>query len=429
MSATTDTHESLVPDGEHDRWPAMASVRPAPVRAELAEWFLRRVVVQAGIRVEMPDGTGFGPSSGPLLVVRNAGSFFTRLGRDGKVGFGEAYMAKDWESPELAAVLEAMARNVTSLVPARLQHLRRFFEARHPIDEDNDRRGAKRNITRHYDLSNELFALFLDQSMSYSSALFEHPEESLEEGQARKVSRILDISGVGPGSRVLEIGTGWGELALQAARRGATVTSVTLSQEQAAYARRKVDEAEFGGMVDIRTQDYRDVTGQYDAIVSVEMIEAVGERWWPTFFQKIDSLLALNGKVGLQAILMEHDRLLATRSSWTWIHKYIFPGGIIPSRQAIDEVLTHHTTLRVIDALSFGSSYADTLLQWRDAFAAQKSAVAALGFDETFRRMWNFYLAYSEAGFRSGYLDVTQLALGRTTSSSPREAQTAGQLS
>ncbi len=209
--------------------------------------------------------------------------------------------------------------------------LRRRFDPRLPSAEDNDRTGARRNIARHYDLSNELFATFLDESMSYSSALFEDPT-SLREAQARKIERLLDATNVGEGSRVLEVGTGWGELALRAARRGAQVTSVTLSTEQAHLARERVRDAGLDDRVDIRVEDYRDVEGDYDAIVSVEMIEAVGERWWPTYFRTLDQRLAPGGRVGLQCILMSHDQLEATKSSWTWIHKYIFPGGSFPPR-------------------------------------------------------------------------------------------------
>jgi cyclopropane-fatty-acyl-phospholipid synthase len=214
----------------------------------------------------------------------------------------------------------------------------------------------------------------------------------------------------------LEIGTGWGELALRAARRGARVTSVTLSEEQAAMARQRVEASGMSPAIDVRVEDYRDVTGQFDAVVSIEMIEAVGERWWPEYFRTLEKRLAPSGRIGLQSILMAHDRLRATRGSWTWIHKYIFPGGVIPSEQAIRQTLRDHTGLQVVDRMTFGASYATTLRRWRDLFGARAEQVDRLGFDRTFRRMWEFYLAYSEAGFRSGYLDVAQFVLARNIS-------------
>jgi cyclopropane-fatty-acyl-phospholipid synthase len=397
-----------------ERWPAMAAPRPARVRAALARLLLRRVVRRTGVRVAFPDGRAIGPEGGPTLRVLNPDAFLTRLGRDGLVGFGESYMAGDWDSTDLVGVLTPMAREVGAVVPKPLQWLRRWYTPRMPAAEDNDRRGARRNITRHYDLSNDLFKAFLDETMTYSSALFERSEDNLEDAQRRKVRRILDAARVGSGRRLLEIGTGWGELALQAARRGARVTTVTLSAEQAELARKRVAEAGVADQVDVRIEDYRDVEGRFDAVVSVEMIEAVGERWWPTYFRTLDERLAPGGWVGLQAILMPHDRLMASRRSRSWINKYIFPGGLLLSERAIDEVCRKYTSLRVVDRLHMGASYAETLRQWRERFTLRAAEIAALGFDGTFRRMWTFYLAYCEAGFRSGYLDVAQLTLART---------------
>jgi cyclopropane-fatty-acyl-phospholipid synthase len=246
--------------------------------------------------------------------------------------------------------------------------------------------------------------------MTYSSAWFE-PGDDLQGAQLRKIDGILDLARVRPGMRVLEIGSGWGALAIRAAReRGAHVTTLTLSTEQQALARKRAEEAGVADRVDVRLQDYREATGQYDAVVSVEMIEAVGERFWPTYFTALDKLLAPGGRVGLQAITMAHEQMLATRRGYTWIHKYVFPGGIIPSLRAIEDNLAAHTGLSVVERRELGPHYARTLQLWRERFLANWGGVSD-SFDETFRRMWEFYLAYSEAGFRAGYLDDVQLLL------------------
>jgi cyclopropane-fatty-acyl-phospholipid synthase len=297
-----------------------------------------------------------------------------------------------------------------------MQKVRALVEQRVPHIQRNTLHGSRRNIEAHYDLSNDLFAAFLDPSLTYSSALFdtERPwaEQTLEEAQVRKVDAVLDQAHVGAGTRVLEIGTGWGTLAIRAAERGAHITTLTLSKEQAALAQQRVDAAGLTDLVDIRLLDYREATGSYDAVVSVEMIEAVGDEYWGTYFETIDRLLAPGGTAVVQAILMSHDRYLATRRSFSWIQKYIFPGGIIPSLRAI-ETTTGQTSLRVTGTRHFGAHYAETLGRWRATFIERWPQIATLGFDTTFRRMWEFYLAYSQSGFATGYLDVAQIRLER----------------
>jgi cyclopropane-fatty-acyl-phospholipid synthase len=383
------------------------------VRAAVARRILQRAVRDLPLIVVLPDHSrlGSGGAGAPVMeIVSDA--FFHRIGADLKIGFGEAYMAGDWRaarSTDLADLLTVFATRLTDLVPPVLQKFRKLIEPR--LAEQNDKTGARENIARHYDLSNDLFAAFLDPTMSYSSAWFGQ-EDDLEPAQLRKVDGILDFAGVRRGSRVLEIGTGWGQLAIQAARRGATVKSITLSAEQRDLARKRIAEAGVDATVELR--DYREAEGQYDAIVSVEMIEAVGEQYWPTYFATVDRLLAPGGRFGLQSITMPHDRLLATRHAQGWIHKYIFPGGLIPSLTAINQIAATAGGLRVVDQRDLGADYARTLRLWRDRFVAEAPTVASLGFDAVFRRMWEFYLAYSEAGFRAGYLGVSQLALTRS---------------
>jgi cyclopropane-fatty-acyl-phospholipid synthase len=385
-----------------------------PVHTAIARALFHRVVPSLAVRVALPDGRviGGGGPGAPLMRIRSD-NFFRRLGADGLIGFGEAFMAGDWDADDPAAVLTPFAARMNTLVPAWMQRLRHLYVRHQPSAERNTKAGARANIHRHYDLSNDLFELFLDETMSYSCARFDPsaPDDSLADAQRRKIDTLLDATGVGLGSQVLEIGTGWGELAVRAAQRGATVTTLTLSEEQAAAARERVQRAGVARRVDVQLRDYRDADGRYDAIVSVEMIEAVGAEYWPAYFTTLERALAPRGRIGVQAILLAHDRMLATLDQYTWISKYIFPGGALPSLRAIEETVRDHTALSVATVDAFGADYARTLRAWRERFDAHAREVDALGFDATFRRMWDFYLAYCEAGFATGYLDVAQIVL------------------
>jgi cyclopropane-fatty-acyl-phospholipid synthase len=405
------------------RWPGVAVAAGSPVRAAAARALFTRVAARLPLRVRFPDGRllGAGTPAAPVMVVHRPGPFFRRLGASGLIGFGESYMAGDWDCADLAGLLAVFAAHVDELVPASLQRLRGLAVRRPPPGDRQTRQGARRNVGRHYDLSNELFALFLDETMTYSSALFGTgadgtplaAEHLLAEAQRRKIDALLDRAGVGPGCRMLEVGTGWGELAMRAASRGATVVTATISREQQALAARRVAEAGLAGRVSVELRDYRDIEGTFDAICSCEMIEAVGERYWDAYFVTLDHHLAPGGRIGLQTITMAHDRMLATRHTYTWIQKYIFPGGRLPSLAAIENSLATSTRLRIIGRDDFGAHYGETLKIWRDRFRARADQVARLGFDEVFIRMWTFYLCYAEAGFRSGYLSVGQLTLAR----------------
>jgi cyclopropane-fatty-acyl-phospholipid synthase len=415
-----------------NHWPGLDVVPSGPraaVSARVARRLFEAAVNRLDVRVVIGDKTiGRG---GPVAVIHRPGEFFARIGRHQLIGFGEAYLTGAWDAEDLGGFLTVLAAEVSDLVPQSLQRLRAMIVARPPRFHRNTEDNTRDNIAHHYDLSNDLFEQFLDPTLSYSSALF--PSDVVDMGdhlvattpyavpsaadlagaQVHKIERLLDEAGVGEGSRVLEIGTGWGELAIRAARRGATVRTITLSTEQKALADQRIAAARLSDRVSVDLCDYRAVTGAYDAVVSVEMVEAVGWEYWQTYFETLDRVLAPGGRVAIQAITMPHDRMLATRRTYTWINKYIFPGGFLPSVQAIDQITRDHTGLRLTGRLSMGGHYAETLRLWDEAFFAASREVVGLGFDERFLRMWHFYLEYSRGGFASGYLDVSQLTLTR----------------
>ena len=392
--------------------PLLADFPRAPLRAWMVEQMFRKVMRSLPVRVAFPGGERIGrggPDSPVMRIVRPA-AFFSRLAVIGPVGFGEAYMAGDWTSTDPAGLLTPVAARLTRPARRPATAFRRWADQSRPDTERNTLEGARSNIRRHYDLSNEFFTLFLDPSMTYSCALF-GPGDDLHAAQIRKVDRILDLAGVGPGTRMLEIGTGWGALAVRAGLRGAEVTTLTLSPRQCDLARTRIAEAGVADRVTVLLRDYREAEGEYDAIVSVEMLEAVGAEYWPTYFAVLDRLLAPGGRAALQTITMPHDRMLATKDIRTWIQKYVFPGGQIPSLRAVEEALGP-TTLRVSGRHRMGDHYAQTLALWRSRFLVRDD-LASFGFAPDFPRLWEFYLAYSEAGFRSGYLDLWQLQLTR----------------
>ncbi|MGO3328342.1 class I SAM-dependent methyltransferase [Gordonia sp. (in: high G+C Gram-positive bacteria)] len=404
------------------RYPGVAPAQAtgsAAVRGTVARALFRRVVRDLPVSVD--DGSGIHPRNRdwPRMTIIDSDAFFRRLGTSGLIGLGESFMAGEWTADDLVGVLVPFAERAGTLVPPVLQRLRPLVLPSHPAAEQNTVANTRSNISRHYDLSNELFALFLDETLTYSSAHFgtdaaatRAGRADLADAQRAKIDRLLDHADVRPGTRLLEIGTGWGELAVRAAVRGATVRSVTLSREQRAHARRRAQEAGLADRVQVDLLDYRSVDGEYDAVASVEMIEAVGMEYWPAYFNTVERLLAPGGRAAIQAITMPHKRMLASARTYTWVHKYIFPGGQIPSYDAIREAAAN-AGLRIDDTDAFGVHYARTLRVWRESFEANWERIAALGFDDTFRRMWTFYLAYSEAGFTSGYLDVVQLRFER----------------
>ncbi|WP_419666139.1 cyclopropane-fatty-acyl-phospholipid synthase family protein [Streptomyces phaeochromogenes] len=406
--AAPRVHTATVDAADRPDVPAVPTA--SRLRTAVTAALVRRALDRLPLRVRFAGSEDIG-LGGPLIDVRDPAAFHARIGTHGLVGFGESYMAGEWDAPDLVAALTVLAGHAADLIPAPLQRLRGLWAPRHPHDERNTPDGSRANISRHYDLSNDLFALFLDDTLTYSSAVFRGfpaSRDRLAAAQHRKIDRLLDLADVGEGTRLLEIGTGWGELALRAAARGARVTSLTLSREQRDLARQRVRAAGLDERVSVELCDYREARGKYDAVVSVEMIEAVGAEFWPVYFRALDERLDPGGRMALQAITMPHDRMLASRDTFTWIHKYVFPGGLIPSTEAIEETARADTGLRLARRDAFGAHYAETLRLWRERFTERADEVEALGFDDVFRRLWTFYLAYSEAGFRSGYLDVQQ---------------------
>ncbi|MFE2474881.1 class I SAM-dependent methyltransferase [Streptomyces sp. NPDC059389] len=404
-------------DVDAARWPDVARVpSTGAARTAAAGHLVGRALDRLSLTAPTAGSSPTG-AAGPRLTLHDPDAFFRRIGRDGLIGFGESYMAGEWDSEDLAGALTVLAGHVDELVPAPLRLLRGLWVSARPVADRNTRAGARANVQRHYDLSNELFSAFLDPTLTYSSAVFAGfpaRSESLAEAQHRKIDRLLDLAGVGEGTRLLEIGTGWGELALRAAARGSRVTTLTLSAEQAALARERIAAAGLCDRVEVQLRDYRDAEGRHDAVISVEMIEAVGAEFWPSYFAALRRALAPGGRIALQTITMGHRRMLHTAATHTWIGKYVFPGGLIPSRRAIAEHAAA-AGLRAAADHGYGEHYAETLRLWRERFTANRPLVTALGFDTVFRRMWEFYLAYSEAGFRSRYLDVRQLLLTETT--------------
>jgi cyclopropane-fatty-acyl-phospholipid synthase len=395
-------------------WPDLPELGTSRTRPLVARALIRAATGRLPIKVELPDGAVFGAGGRgtPIVEVRDSDAFFGRIGT-GAAGFAESYMAGDWDCADLPGLFAILASHVRNLLPAPLRAFRRLYVPRKPAEEDDSVEGARRNIARHYDLSNEFFGLFLDPTMTYSSALF-GSGDNLEQAQIRKIDRLLDLTGTGPGTRLLEIGTGWGALALRAADRGATVTTVTNSAAQWQLARSRAADAGLASRIDARRCDYREITGRYDAVVSVEMVEAVGIRYLPDYFAVIDRVLVRDGRAAIQAITMPHEQMVATTGGQSWIHQYIFPGGQIPSRQALDHALTESSSLRISSEFAMGPHYASTLAWWRDQFASAESEVLRLGFSPAFVRMWDLYLAYSCGGFLAGYLNVWQLGLDRS---------------
>lgn len=357
------------------------------------------------------EGTEPGPAA--ELEIRDMRGL-QRLMRGGDMGFAEAYMAGEVDSPDLTDLIELAARNEAALAEALSgRRLIRVWNRLRHLMHANTKVGAKRNIAYHYDLGNDFYGTWLDPSMTYSSAYFERGANELQAAQVDKYRRVAELAELAPGKHVLEIGCGWGGFAEVAARDfGCRVTGLTLSKEQLAFAQARMRRQSLDGQVELRLQDYRDCPGRFDSIVSIEMFEAVGEAHWKRYFDVLRERLNQGGTAVLQIITIAEERFENYRRNADFIQRYIFPGGMLPTSSALRQ-LAHDSGLLLRGEDGFAGSYARTLREWRQSFLQSWPKIQPLGFDDRFRRMWTYYLAYCEAGFRAGSIDVVHLKLQR----------------
>jgi cyclopropane-fatty-acyl-phospholipid synthase len=385
-----------------------------PVLERIASTILERALahLEGGtLEVRLPGSSTtrhFGSGPAVTMAIHDR-RFFRRVATRGKVGIGESYTAGEWDSDDLVAFFELLLRN-SAAAAERHTRVRRLLEGRPRLNTRNGFMHARRNIAYHYDLGNDLFELMLDETMTYSCAVFEEPAEPLANAQRGKYARIADKLMLQRGDRVLEIGCGWGGFAAYAAREhGCSVTGLTISAEQAAFAR----EHTAGLDVRILEEDYRVHEGAYTKVASIEMLEAIGKRQFPTYFEAIDRLLEPDGVACIQTILVPDDRWDRYRKAPDWIEQYVFPGCLIPSLTALTQAMTRSSRLMVHEVDEIGSHYAETLRRWRQNFRENLDQVRRLGYDERFERTWDFYLAFCEAAFRTRALRDVQLTLTR----------------
>lgn len=390
---------------------------PLPARGRLLTHVAARVLARALARLEggtlevqLPNGESrrFGGGQPVRLAIHDP-AFFRRLATRGKLGFGESYTAGEWDTDDLVALFELLLRNADAAAE-RHAGVRRLLELRPRLNRRNSLLRSRRNIAYHYDLGNELFALMLDETMTYSCAVFERPEMTLADAQRAKLDRLCRLLELRPEDHVLEIGCGWGGFARHAAERyGCRVTGITISREQAALARERTS----GLPVEIVEQDYRTVEGPFTKVASVEMIEAIGADQFGEFFATIDRVLEPGGRAVVQSILVPEQRWERYRTTPDWIERYVFPGCLIPSLEALTSAAARHSRLGVYRVDEIGEHYAETLRRWGERFHAHIDEVRRLGYDRRFERTWDFYLAFCEAAFRLRALRDVQLVLER----------------
>lgn len=392
-------------------------------QTNLPRYFARVFAMTQGMnngRVDfvLPDGRTFraeGKNPGPVAELRiHNNDLFARLIREGDLGFCDAYLDEWWSTPDLQAFMDLVHADNDSIYDGFPgMGLVRFVERFRFWLQRNNRTQARKNISYHYDLGNEFYGLWLDDTMTYSSALFKTGQESHEAAQIAKYASMIDQMGAQRGDHILEIGCGWGGFAEYAAKeRGIRVTGLTISEEQFKYARERIEKAGLSDMVEFKLQDYRDEKGTYDGIASIEMFEAVGEQYWPAYFNTVRERLKPGKNATLQIITVQDRRWEVYKRGVDFIQKYIFPGGMLPSPKALrDQVIK--AGLSIERSIEFGPSYSISLRRWHETFNERWDQIAAMGFDDRFRRMWNFYLTSCAATFESANCDVTQITIKR----------------
>jgi cyclopropane-fatty-acyl-phospholipid synthase len=383
-----------------------------PAQVQLLLRMLSRLE-HGSLKLECPDGKllKFGNEDRTVTLSLNSWEPFLAAIRSGDIGFAESYLQGEWQTDNLAKLIELFIHNRNALESAIYGSWwgSLLYRVKHLFNR-NSRAGSRRNIHAHYDIGNSFYTMWLDPSMTYSSALFAQPEFTLQQAQYAKYERIFSEINGGTGSRILEIGCGWGGFAELAANKGAHITGLTLSTEQLAFAQKRLDDAGVSERTELRLQDYRDTDGEYDGIASIEMFEAVGEEYWDSYFACIAKNLKTGGRACIQTITIADDLFERYRKGTDFIQQYIFPGGMLPSPSIFRAHAQRHG-LSVMNEFAFGLDYARTLRLWDHAFEEALPAIQAQGFDERFIRTWKFYLAYCEAGFRAGSIDLFQFTL------------------
>lgn len=413
LSSMIETNGLVRVGGRRD---ALA-IEGIPASLKIAAGFVSKLP-RGSLEIGLPDGRTLrftGTEEGPQARIQVVDPTFARnVLAKGDIGFAEAYMDGRVDTDDMTSVLEYFSANFDDAGPlavggALAQSVNNLRHALRP----NSKRGAKRNILAHYDLGNAFYSAWLDPTMTYSSAKFEDPRQPLQDAQLVKYRAVARSLGLGPDTKVLEIGSGWGGFAEVAAKEfGARVTSLTISDAQHEFARRRMFEAGLADKVDIQLRDYRDVAGRYDAIASIEMFEAVGEQYWPAYFDKVANSLESGGRAVLQVITIANDQFENYRRRADFIKRYIFPGGMLPSVDVMKRE-TEKAGLQFSVASTFGQSYARTLAEWAKRFTSAWDEIKLMGFDERFRRLWLYYLAYCEAGFKTRRIDVGHFVLAK----------------